>query len=316
MTILFSHPDCMTHDTGWGHPESIHRLSAILRRLDAPDFAALRREEAPLACEESLHRVHSPRYVEALREAAPASGYVALDPDTIMSPGSWKAALRAAGAVTAAIDRVMAGETRNAFCAVRPPGHHACPGHAMGFCLINNIAVGALHARAMHDLRRIAVVDFDVHHGNGTQDVFEQDGDLFFASTHQSGAYPGTGYHDEHGVAGNILNLPLPPGSGSLPWRQAMSSHLLPALDRFAPELVLISAGFDAHRADPLANMMLTEDDYFWGTEEICKIAGRHCQGRVVATLEGGYDLDALASSVAAHLRALMADVAGTESIS
>jgi acetoin utilization deacetylase AcuC-like enzyme len=310
MTVLFTHPDCLEHDTGPGHPECSDRLRAILDALAAEEFAALEWREAPLAAEEALLRVHTQRHVDMVKEAMPAKGWSALDPDTVVSVGSLQAALRAAGAITAAVDMVIGGHADNAFCAVRPPGHHACRTGAMGFCLFNNIAIGALQARAVHGLRRIAVVDFDVHHGNGTQDAFEDDPDLFFASTHQGGAYPGTGWASERGVADNIVNLPLRAGAGGDIWRQAMGEFLLPRLAAFAPELILISAGFDAHQADPLAQLNLHSDDFHWGTEQICRVAARSCGGRVVSTLEGGYDLPALAASAAAHVRALMASVA------
>jgi acetoin utilization deacetylase AcuC-like enzyme len=243
-----------------------------------------------------------------LDEAAPqtGAGFVGIDSDTVLSSGSAEAALRAAGAVIRAVDGVMAGEFTNAFCPVRPPGHHAERDRAMGFCLFNNIAVGAHHARVMHGLTRIAAIDFDVHHGNGTQDIFHGDPDLFYASTHQSPLYPGTGRASEHGVAGNILNVPLPPGAGGESFRAAFRDTILPALADFAPHFVFISAGFDAHKADPLAELALDETDFGWVTAEICAAAGRACGGRVVSALEGGYDLTALAASAAAHVRALM----------
>jgi acetoin utilization deacetylase AcuC-like enzyme len=253
---------------------------------------------------------HSVRHVDGVRGRIPDSGLAAIDPDTIVSSGSWDAALRAAGAVVAAVDLVMAGQARNAFCAIRPPGHHAERTGAMGFCLFNNVAIGALHAVQVHGAKRVAVVDFDVHHGNGTQDIFEKNPDLMFASTHQWGAYPGTGAATERGIANNVLNIPLPPGTGGDAWRAAMSGSLLPALRVFSPDLILISAGFDAHDADPLAQMRLSAEDFGWGTQQICAVAGEVCGGRVVSTLEGGYDLEALAASAAAHVRALMASVA------
>ncbi|HYZ39873.1 MAG TPA: histone deacetylase family protein, partial [Stellaceae bacterium] len=225
--------------------------------------------------------------------------------DTILSPGSGAAALRAAGAVVAAVDAVIRKEAENAFCAVRPPGHHAEPERAMGFCLFNNAAIGALRAREVHGLARVAVVDFDVHHGNGTQAAFDKDGTLFYASTHQSPLYPGTGAASETGV-GNIVNVPLRAMSGSSQFRAGVSEFVLPALDSFRPELVLVSAGFDAHRSDPLAQLLLEEADFTWITEKLLEIADRHAEGRLVATLEGGYDLAALGASVAAHLRVLM----------
>jgi len=307
MTVLFTHAACLEHDTGPGHPERPDRLRAILGALEGEEFKTLRREEAPLAEEAHFLLVHTVRHVDGLRERMPQSGLSAIDPDTIVSPGSWEAARRAAGAVVAAVDLVMARREKNAFCAVRPPGHHAERTGAMGFCLFNNVAIGALHARGVHEAAKIAVVDFDVHHGNGTQDIFERDPHLLFLSTHQWGAYPGTGAAAEHGVANNIVNVPLPPGTGSDAWRAAMSGSLLPALRAFEPDLILISAGFDAHAADPLAQMRLTTEDFAWGTARICEVAEQSCGGKVVSTLEGGYDLEALADSAAAHVRALMA---------
>ena len=274
--------------------------------LDAPEFAGVERREAPIAERAQIERVHDADHVETVLAAIPATGRVHLDPDTAVSPASGEAALRAAGAVCAAVDAVVGGEARNAFCAVRPPGHHAERARAMGFCLFNNIAVGAAHARAVHRLGRVAVVDFDVHHGNGTQAIFAADADLFFASTHQYPFYPGTGGRDETGV-GNIVNVPLAAGSGSDEFRQAMTREILPALRAFAPELVCISAGFDAHVDDPLAQLRFTEDDYQWATAEIAKAADECCDGRLVSTLEGGYDLAALGRSCATHVRALMA---------
>ncbi len=310
MTVLFSHPACLTHDTGPGHPERADRLRAVLGALEAEEFKDLRRESAPLAEDSHFLLAHTVHHVDGVRESLPSSGLSAVDPDTVVSAGSWEAARRAAGAVVAAVDLVMAGQAQNAFCAIRPPGHHAERDGAMGFCLFNNVAIGALHARSVHAVERVAVVDFDVHHGNGTQDIFERDPNLFFASTHQGGIYPGTGMAAEHGIANNILNIPLPGGTGSQPWRAAMTDKLLPALRAFAPGLILISAGFDAHEDDPLAGMRLTAEDFGWGTEKICEVAAECCGGRVVSTLEGGYDLDALADSATAHVRALMASVA------
>ena len=304
-TLLYTHPACLEHDPGPYHPESSARLRAVLQALDAPEFARLERREAPEASVEDLVRVHPHAFVERLLAAVPSSGHRGLDADTILSAASGRAALRAAGAVVAAVDAVVAGEADNAFCAVRPPGHHAEPGRAMGFCLFNNIAVGALRAREVHGLARVAVIDFDVHHGNGTQARFAEDISLFYASTHQFPLYPGTGAASETGV-GNIVNVPLPPMSGSQPFRLAMTRTILPALDAFRPEIVLISAGFDAHRNDPLAQLQLEDADYTWVTERLLEIAREHAGGRVVAALEGGYDLGALAASAAAHLRVLL----------
>ena len=305
-TALFTHSACLYHDTGLGHPESADRLRAVLRALEDEEFTYLDRREAPQATVAQIARVHARSYVEAVLAAVPADGVVHLDADTAMSPGSGEAALRAAGALCAAVDAVVGGEVRNAFCAVRPPGHHAEAGQAMGFCLFNNVAIGALQARAVHRLERIAVVDFDVHHGNGTQSMFERDPALFYASTHQWPLYPGTGARGERGVGGNILNLPLPPMAGSVDFRAAVQRELLPALAAFAPELILVSAGFDAHTDDPLAQLNLTDADYHWATAKLIELADTHARGRVVSTLEGGYNLKALAASARAHVRALM----------
>jgi acetoin utilization deacetylase AcuC-like enzyme len=304
-TLLYTHPACLEHDPGPHHPESPSRLRAVLQALDGPDFSRLDRREAPPAELDDIARVHPRRFVERLLEAVPRSGHVGIDADTIMSPGSGEAALRAAGAVAAAVDAVVAGEADNAFCAVRPPGHHAEPGRAMGFCLFNNAAIGALRAREVHGLARVAVIDFDVHHGNGTQAMFERDAELFFASTHQYPLYPGTGSREERGV-GNIVNAPLRPNSGSEEFRAAMERDVLPALRAFKPDFLLISAGFDAHRADPLANLNFEDADYRWATERLLEVAEQCCGGRVVSTLEGGYDLGALATASAEHVRALM----------
>ncbi len=305
-TLLFTHPACLAHDPGRHHPESPARLRAVLDALDAPRFAGLQRREAPEVDTEDLLRVHSYRHVEAILRAVPKSGHVAIDADTVLSPASGAAALHAAGAVVAAVDAVVCGEADNAFCAVRPPGHHAEPERAMGFCLFNNAAIGALRARRVHGLGRVAVVDFDVHHGNGTQAAFAADKSLFYASTHQYPLYPGTGAASETGV-GNIVNAPLPPMSGSVAFRHAMSERILPALDAFRPELVLISAGFDGHRLDPLAQLMLEDEDFVWATQRLREIAERHCGGRLVSTLEGGYDLAALGTAAAGHVGVLMA---------
>jgi acetoin utilization deacetylase AcuC-like enzyme len=304
-TLLFTHPACLQHDPTPGHPESPERLTAILAALEGPEFAGLIRREAPRAERAAIERVHPANFVERHLAAVPESGYVAIDGDTILSPASGEAALRAAGALCAAVDAVMAGEGTNAFCAVRPPGHHAEPSRAMGFCLFNNVAIGALHAKHAHGCERVAVIDFDVHHGNGTQAAFEQDATLFFASTHQWPLYPGTGRAEERGV-GNIVNVPLRPGSGSAQFREAMSGIILPALREFRPDFILISAGFDAHWEDPLANLEFTDEDFAWATREILGIARESCAGRVVSTLEGGYDLQALASSASAHVKELM----------
>lgn len=302
-TALFTHPACLGHDAGPWHPERPDRLRAVLAALEGEAFAPLLRESAPEATPEQLALAHPRDYVEAVLAIRPPAGEtVALDADTAMSEGSVPAALRAAGGAVAAVDAVMEGWARNAFAAVRPPGHHAEPSRPMGFCLFNNAAIAALWARARWGLRRVAVVDFDVHHGNGTQAMFAPDAALFYGSSHQMPCYPGTGAAAESGVAGNIVNAPLRPGEGSAAFRAAWSGRILPALAAFDPELLVISAGFDAHRADPLAELRLETEDFGWITEQLVGLAG----GRVVSVLEGGYDLEALAAASAAHVRALM----------
>lgn len=306
MTILFSHHACAQHNPGQGHPERPERLQAVLDVLAQPEFTGLERRLSLAATAEQITRVHDAGYVLALLESVPKTGTVRVDADTVMSPASGDAALRAAGAVCCAVDAVMKGETANAFCAVRPPGHHAEPDHAMGFCLFNSIAVGAAHAEAVHGVKSIAIVDFDVHHGNGTQTMAMSRPNWLYASTHQFPYYPGTGSVTERGAHNNIVNVPLASGSGSKEFQAAFDEVILPALDRFRPELVMISAGFDAHYRDPLAAIELTEDDFAWATEALVDVARRHASGRIVSLLEGGYDLAALAFSAAAHVKVLM----------
>ena len=306
-TALITHPACLEHDTGPYHPETAERLRAVLAALETPEFASLLRESAPMATAEQLSRVHPRAYVEGILSIQPELGEpVQLDGDTVMSNGSAEAAARAAGAACMAVDAVMEGWARTAFAAVRPPGHHAEPNRPMGFCLFNNVAVAALHARARWGVQRVAVVDFDVHHGNGTQAMFAADQNLFYASSHQSPSFPGTGLATDRGVANNIVNVPLHPRDGSAAFRTAWADIVLPALDRFAPGLLIVSAGFDAHAADPLAQLRLETPDFTWITEQLVAVADRHCGGRLVSVLEGGYDLDALAASAAVHVRALM----------
>ena len=306
-TLLISHPSFLEHDTGPYHPERPDRLRAILGALEDPAFDALVRLAAPAASMEEMTRVHPQDYVEAILGIQPAPGeHVQVDGDTVMSQGSAEAIQRAAGAVVAGVDAVMQGKVRTAFAAVRPPGHHAAPGVPGGFCLINNAAVGARHAQAKYGVERVAIVDFDVHHGQGTQAVVEPDPSLFYASTHQYPLYPGTGSPRETGTDNNVINVPLRAGSGSAEFRAAWSERILPMLDDFAPELVIVSAGFDAHRADPLAQLEVETEDFVWLTEELLAIADRHAQGRLVSVLEGGYDLNALAESVATHVQSLM----------
>jgi acetoin utilization deacetylase AcuC-like enzyme len=305
--LLYTHPDMLAHEAPPGHPEHAGRLKAV---LDAIEDMPLDRREAPMADAEAISRVHPMRYIEALEPAFAEAreARVRLDPDTYLTAGSRQAIYRAAGACVAAVDSVLRGEDTMAFCAVRPPGHHAEPISPMGFCVFNNVAIGAMQAIEAHGLSRVAVIDFDVHHGNGTQSVAEKAPQLFFASTHQWPLYPGTGSSDETGRANNVLNAPLPAGCSSAEWREAMETRVLPALDAFDPELILVSAGFDAHRADPLAQMELDEEDFAWAAQRLREIALRRCNGKLVSTLEGGYDLAALARSAVAYLGALQRD--------
>ncbi|MBT3990399.1 MAG: histone deacetylase family protein [Rhodospirillaceae bacterium] len=306
-THYYQHPVCITHEPGPHHPESPDRLRSVEAALSVAEFADLVRFEAPETTPGVISLMHDPNYVDHILRSVPKSGYAQLDPDTILSPGSGEAALRAVGGICAAVDDVVAGPASNAFCALRPPGHHAERAQAMGFCLFNNIAIAAQYARKAHGLDKIAVIDFDVHHGNGTQHMFEPDASLFYGSSHQFPAYPGTGAASETGV-GNVVNVPLSPGSGSEPFRAAYRDVILPALRGFSPELLLISAGFDAHIQDPLCQLNVTTADFAWITEELLAVADECCAGRVVSTLEGGYDLDALAESVGVHVEGLLGE--------
>ena len=305
-THLFTHAVCVEHDPGTYHPERPDRIRAVWTALEDESFSGLERHEAPRGDTASIERVHSANHVADILDRSPASGHVNLDPDTVMSPKSVDAAMHCVGGGMAAVDAVLDGAS-NAFVAVRPPGHHAERDRAMGFCLFNTVAVAAEHARAVHGLSRVAVIDFDVHHGNGTQHMFENDAGLFYGSSHQWPCYPGTGQAHETGVAGNVANLPMPPGAGSDVFRAGMPDTVLAPLKQFKPELLIISAGFDAHELDPLAQVNLTTDDYRWITEELTAIAHETCGGRIVSCLEGGYDLQALAEGTAAHVSALMA---------
>ncbi|WP_206098362.1 MULTISPECIES: histone deacetylase family protein [Oleiagrimonas] len=302
---LYTHPACLLHDPGPDHPESPARLRAVLDALDHDHFAALDRVEAPRASRKQLLRVHTPEHLARVLEARPDEHRLRLDEDTVMSADSAEAALRAAGAVIAAVDAVMSGACERAFCAVRPPGHHATAETPMGFCLFNSVAVAAAHALSEHRLKRIAIVDFDVHHGNGTQDIFAREPKVLYVSSHQAPLYPDTGEATETGV-GNLVNAPLPPGTRSQEFRQIWDGLLLPRLHDFRPQLVLVSAGFDAHRRDPLAELQLEAEDFAWLTSRLMQLADAHAGGRLVSSLEGGYDLSALAASSAAHVQELM----------
>jgi len=302
-TALVTHPDCLNHITPEGHPEQVARLEHVLAALAGKD---LLREEAPLADDALLLRVHPAAHLDAIRAAAPQAGAAALDADTWMSPGTLNAALRTAGGAARAVDLVMAGTAQNAFVATRPPGHHAETATPMGFCLFGNVAAAAKHALDRHGLSRVAIVDFDVHHGNGTQDLVQDDARILFCSTHQMPLYPGTGDPSDTGPHGTVLNVALAEGAGGQAFRQEMEAQVLAAVDAHAPEMIFISAGFDAHRADPLAGLNLVEADFAWATQAICDLADRHAKGRVVSCLEGGYDLAALASSAAAHVDVLI----------
>jgi acetoin utilization deacetylase AcuC-like enzyme len=302
-TALITHSACRRHDMGAQHPESPARLAAIEDRLIASGLAPLlARYEAPLATPLQLQRVHPAGYIDAIEQAAPETGLIHLDPDTAMSPGTWEASLRAAGAAVLATDLVISKQAANAFCSVRPPGHHAMRTRAMGFCLFNNVAVGIMHAIEEHGLKRVAVIDFDVHHGNGTEDIFSGDERVLMVSTFQHPFYP---YSGTEGAAPNMVNVPLAAGSGSGPFRKAVDDEWMPALEAFAPEMIFISAGFDAHADDDMAMLRFADADYRWVTERLMGVAARFSSGRIASILEGGYDLPALGRSVEQHVRAL-----------
>lgn len=305
-TALFTHTDCLDHVTPDGHPEQVARLAAILQVLDGPDFDALDRRDAPLGTAKDVELAHPRRYFDRIAAAVPNSGNVTLDGDTFLSSGSLTAALRGVGAATGAVDAVLSGQATNAFCATRPPGHHAETETPMGFCLFGNVAIAAKHAISRHGLDRVAILDFDVHHGNGTQDLVWNNPDIFFASTHQMPLYPGSGYASETGGSGNVLNVPLASGAGGKELIAAFKGQILPAMRSFDPQMLILSAGFDAHRDDPLAGLTVDTEDFAALTQLICEFAAETCDGRVVSVLEGGYDLAALADSVAAHITVLM----------
>lgn len=305
-TAFFTDPACLNHHTPDGHPERVDRLRAILAALDGPAFATLDRRHAPPAPDSEILRCHPQAYVDRIRAAIPAEGIRQLDPDTWVSPGSWNAAVNGLGAALGALDAVIGGQVRNAFVAVRPPGHHAETATPMGFCLFGTVAIAAKRALDHHGLSRVAVLDFDVHHGNGTQDLLWNEARALFVSSHQFPLWPGTGEAHETGASNNVINLPLPPGTEGPAFREAWERVVFPRVEAFRPELILISAGFDAHADDPLAQMALQVADFDWITRRICDIADRHAGGRVVSVLEGGYNLTALAASVAAHVGVLM----------
>jgi acetoin utilization deacetylase AcuC-like enzyme len=305
-TLLITHPACLDHLTPLGHPERPDRLRAIERALEAEKFQSLARTLAPAAPLEIIALCHPMDYITQIRDATPKQGMVRLDADTSMSPGSFEAALRAVGGAIHAVDEVVTKKAANAFVAARPPGHHAETARPMGFCLFDNAAIAARYAQDHHGIGRAAIVDFDVHHGNGSQEIFWADETVMYCSTHQMPLFPGTGAIDETGEYDTVVNAPLRPGDGGEAFRAAFEGRILPRLRNFGPELIVISAGFDAHMRDPLANLNLVEADFSWATQQIMEVADRHAGGRVVSLLEGGYDLEALANSAAAHVTALM----------
>jgi acetoin utilization deacetylase AcuC-like enzyme len=304
-TLLIEHPIFLEHEMPPGHPERVDRIRAVTEALANPRFDDAIRREAPKAEVDAATLVHDRRYVDLIVGNAPTEGFVQLDADTFMSPGTLPAALHAVGGACLAVDEVMRGSVASAFCAIRPPGHHAESDSGMGFCIFNNVAIAARHAQKAHGAERVAILDWDVHHGTGTQEIFWRDPSVLYASSHQFPFYPGTGAANETGV-GNIVNAPLEAGAGAAEFRSALTGKLLPAIDAFRPDLMLISAGFDAHRRDPLGMLELGEEDFVWATRELMALANRHCAGRIVSMLEGGYDLQALAGSTAAHVAALM----------
>jgi acetoin utilization deacetylase AcuC-like enzyme len=305
-TLLISHPACIDHVTPPGHPERPDRMRAVEQALEDERFQALARVEAPMASGETVSLAHPMEYFEAIRAASPSEGMVRLDADTSMSPGSFEAALRCVGGATLGVDEVMNQKAANAFVATRPPGHHAETAKPMGFCFFNNAAIAALYAQQRYHIERAAIIDFDVHHGNGSQDIFWSSKDVMYCSTHEMPLYPGTGAVGERGEHDMIVNAPLRAGDGGIQFREAFETVILPRLRNFRPDLLIISAGFDAHTRDPLANLNLVEADYTWVTQRLMQIADESAQGRIVSLLEGGYDLQGLSRSVAAHVTALM----------
>ena len=306
MTLYITHPAYLEHQVPAGHPERPDRLRAVEAALATPPFAGLQRMTAPRASEDTVALAHAAAYVERIAAQTPGEGLVQIEADTTLSPGSYEAALRAAGGAVHAVDEVLAGRARNAFCGIRPPGHHAEREKAMGFCLFNNAAIAARHAREVHGLDRVCIFDWDVHHGNGTQDIFWNDASVLYCSTHEMPLYPGTGARSDRGEHDTIVNVPLAAGDDGAAFREACDVVIFPRIADFRPDLIILSAGFDAHWRDPLANLNFNEDDFAWATREIMAIAARLCDGRVVSVLEGGYDLEGLACSAATHVAALM----------
>ncbi|MDB5566613.1 MAG: acetoin utilization protein [Tardiphaga sp.] len=306
MTLLLTHPACLDHATPPGHPERSDRLRAVAQVLGEERFNALVRGEAPEGSLDTVGLCHDGHYIDELRHVAPSSGLVYLDGDTSMSPGTWEAVMRGVGGAVAATDAVMKGTTTNAFVATRPPGHHAEINKPMGFCFFDNAAIAARHAQRTYGIARAAVVDFDVHHGNGTQDIFWADPTVMYCSTHQMPLFPGTGAAGERGEHDTIVNAPLADGDGGAKFRSAFENVILPQLQKFSPELIILSAGFDAHRRDPLASLNLDAEDFGWVTRKLMDVADKSAGGRIVSVLEGGYDLQGLKESVAAHVTALM----------
>ncbi|MGU3494482.1 histone deacetylase family protein [Xanthobacteraceae bacterium A53D] len=305
-TLLITHNAGLAHATPTGHPERADRLRALDRIFEQERFSTLLRDQAPMGEREDVIRVHPGDFVDAMAEAIPAEGIVRIDSDTILSPGSWEAVMRAVGGACFAVDEVMEKRVSNAFVAMRPPGHHCETRKPMGFCLLNQAAIAARHAQAKYGISRVTIVDFDVHHGNGTQEIFWADDSVLYASTHEMPLYPGTGAVGEVGITGNIVNAPLRSGDAGDRFKEAFEERILPRLNNFQPELVIISAGFDAHKNDPLASLRLVDTDFAWVTKKLMDVADKHAEGRVVSVLEGGYDLEGLATSAAAHVTALM----------
>jgi len=305
-TLLVTHPAGLAHATPPGHPERADRLRALDRIFEQEKFANLIRDQAPLGDREDIIRVHPADFVDAMADATPKEGLVRIDSDTLLSPGSWQAVLRAVGGACFAVDEVLEGKVANAFVAMRPPGHHCETRKPMGFCLLNQVAIAARHAQNKFGIGRVAIVDFDVHHGNGTQEIFWADDSVLYCSTHEMPLYPGTGAVGETGAVNTIVNAPLRSGDDGAVFKEAMESRILPRIETFAPDLILVSAGFDAHVRDPLASLCLVDTDFAWITKRLMEIADKHCEGHLVSLLEGGYDLEGLASSASAHVTALM----------